>query len=122
MRAQMMDSVKDASQQDRRVYIGNLAYDVKWHHLKDFMRQGAFLLDVIHTRPANARLEFPVDGVRWFRHFWMLTAQSRSWRGPLRERTSITKRDVKGGLDTGMVFSHAIQCVGQLSMLDGAVD
>jgi len=24
---------------DRRVYVGNLAYDVKWTHLKDFMRE-----------------------------------------------------------------------------------
>jgi hypothetical protein len=23
-----------------RVYVGNLSYDVKWHHLKDFMRSG----------------------------------------------------------------------------------
>lgn len=30
------------TQQDRRVYVGNLAYDVKWHHLKDHMREGAF--------------------------------------------------------------------------------
>ena len=37
---QMMQSVRESSQQDRRVYIGNLSYDVKWHHLKDFMRQG----------------------------------------------------------------------------------
>lgn len=37
---QMMASVRDSSQQDRRVYVGNLSYDVKWHHLKDFMRQG----------------------------------------------------------------------------------
>ncbi|XHG01510.1 hypothetical protein AWENTII_004888 [Aspergillus wentii] len=35
----MMQSVRDSSQQDRRVYVGNLSYDVKWHHLKDFMRQ-----------------------------------------------------------------------------------
>src|SRR5689334_17198356 len=39
---QMMQSVRDSSQQDRRVYVGNLAYDVKWHHLKDFMRQGSY--------------------------------------------------------------------------------
>lgn len=37
---QMMQSLRDSSQQDRRVYVGNLSYDVKWHHLKDFMRQG----------------------------------------------------------------------------------
>ncbi|KAI7291827.1 RNA-binding domain-containing protein [Hortaea werneckii] len=36
---QMMQSVRDSSQQDRRVYVGNLSYDVKWHHLKDFMRK-----------------------------------------------------------------------------------
>lgn len=35
-----MQSIRDSSQQDRRVYVGNLSYDVKWHHLKDFMRQG----------------------------------------------------------------------------------
>lgn len=37
---QMMQNLRDTSQQDRRVYVGNLSYDVKWHHLKDFMRQG----------------------------------------------------------------------------------
>lgn len=39
-RDQMMTNVRETSQQDRRVYVGNLSYDVKWHHLKDFMRQG----------------------------------------------------------------------------------
>ncbi|KAL8649738.1 MAG: hypothetical protein Q9210_004220 [Variospora velana] len=34
-----MASVRESSQQERRVYVGNLSYDVKWHHLKDFMRQ-----------------------------------------------------------------------------------
>jgi hypothetical protein len=28
------------SQQERRVYVGNLSYDVKWQHLKDFMGGG----------------------------------------------------------------------------------
>jgi RNA recognition motif-containing protein len=37
---QVMANVRENSQQDRRVYVGNLSYDVKWHHLKDFMRQG----------------------------------------------------------------------------------
>ena len=37
---QMLNTIRDSSQQDRRVYVGNLSYDVKWHHLKDFMRQG----------------------------------------------------------------------------------
>ena len=35
-----MANVRDSSQQERRVYVGNLSYDVKWHHLKDFMREG----------------------------------------------------------------------------------
>lgn len=43
---QMMQSVRESSQQDRRVYVGNLAYDVKWHHLKDFMRQGMWMKSV----------------------------------------------------------------------------
>jgi hypothetical protein len=46
---QMMQSVRESSQQDRRVYVGNLAYDVKWHHLKDFMRQGAHLFMNLHA-------------------------------------------------------------------------
>ena len=41
-----MNNVRESSQQDRRVYVGNLSYDVKWHHLKDFMRQGGFLGDL----------------------------------------------------------------------------
>jgi hypothetical protein len=32
------------SQQERRVYVGNLAYDVKWHHLKDYMREGTSII------------------------------------------------------------------------------
>lgn len=39
-KGEMMQNIRDSSQQDRRVYVGNLSYDVKWHHLKDFMRQG----------------------------------------------------------------------------------
>ena len=39
-REQMMSNLRETSQQDRRVYVGNLSYDVKWHHLKDFMKQG----------------------------------------------------------------------------------
>lgn len=37
---QMMSNVKENSRQECRVYVGNLSYDVKWHHLKDFMRTG----------------------------------------------------------------------------------
>jgi len=40
----MMNSIRETSQQDRRVYVGNLSYDVKWHHLKDFMRQAGEVL------------------------------------------------------------------------------
>ncbi|KAF2859521.1 RNA-binding domain-containing protein [Piedraia hortae CBS 480.64] len=35
----MLDNKREPSSQDRRVYVGNLSYDTKWHHLKDFMRQ-----------------------------------------------------------------------------------
>lgn len=42
-REQNMSNIRETSQQDRRVYVGNLSYDVKWHHLKDFMRQGMCL-------------------------------------------------------------------------------
>lgn len=38
---EMQSTLRENSQQDRRVYVGNLSYDVKWHHLKDFMRQGS---------------------------------------------------------------------------------
>ncbi|GAB7360889.1 hypothetical protein MBLNU230_g0875t1 [Neophaeotheca triangularis] len=40
----MTTNVRENSQQDRRVYVGNLAYEVKWHHLKDFMRQAGEVL------------------------------------------------------------------------------
>lgn len=43
-----MASVRETSQQDRRVYVGNLSYDVKWHHLKDFMRSG-----MLQHRPSH---------------------------------------------------------------------
>lgn len=43
-RETMMNNLRETSQQDRRVYVGNLSYDVKWHHLKDFMRQGELSL------------------------------------------------------------------------------
>ena len=58
-REQMMSSLRETSQQDRRVYVGNLSYDVKWHHLKDFMRQGGFLSGGVEsltgTEGANER-------------------------------------------------------------------
>ena len=48
-----MQSVRESSQQDRRVYVGNLAYDVKWHHLKDFMRQGKIYKSRHHVQRAD---------------------------------------------------------------------
>lgn len=74
---QMMQSVRDASQQDRRVYVGNLSYDVKWHHLKDFMKEGTS-----HLKRHN---DIPPD-----------TNLLHSWRGPLRRRITPSQRDVKG--------------------------
>ena len=52
-----MNSVRESSQQERRVYVGNLSYDVKWHHLKDFMRQGPRLLVPQHVILANEDLD-----------------------------------------------------------------
>lgn len=49
-----MANIRAESQQDRRVYVGNLSYDVKWHHLKDFMRQGKLSRPSLHVEdPAN---------------------------------------------------------------------
>ena len=48
-----MASVRESSQQERRVYVGNLSYDVKWHHLKDFMRQGQSSTDDILYRSSS---------------------------------------------------------------------
>ncbi len=53
----MMSNLRETSQQDRRVYVGNLSYDVKWHHLKDFMRQGW------SSRPVGFEALFQRDGV-----------------------------------------------------------
>ena len=50
-----MASVRESSQQDRRVYVGNLSYDVKWHHLKDFMRQGEIQFMHILVSPPVCR-------------------------------------------------------------------
>ncbi|ROT42701.1 RNA-binding domain-containing protein [Sodiomyces alkalinus F11] len=58
-REQMMSNIRDSSQQDRRVYVGNLSYDVKWHHLKDFMRQGGLLRVVLWLVLFSWPLFFP---------------------------------------------------------------
>lgn len=52
-RDNMMSNLRENSQQDRRVYVGNLSYDVKWHHLKDFMRQGMSPRLNFQVCPAN---------------------------------------------------------------------
>lgn len=72
----MMQSVRDSSQQDRRVYVGNLSYDVKWHHLKDFMRQGEFFV---------TRCE------RW------CADNGYSWRGSLCRCVTSSEWNVEGG-------------------------
>lgn len=59
-REQMMSNIRDASQQDRRVYVGNLSYDVKWHHLKDFMRQGELFT---HETPGVVLMERFADKI-----------------------------------------------------------
>ena len=58
---EMMSNLRENSQQDRRVYVGNLSYDVKWHHLKDFMRQGkqAVLLSALSGPRLLRLLEEP---------------------------------------------------------------
>jgi RNA recognition motif-containing protein len=63
-----MNNIRESSQQDRRVYVGNLSYDVKWHHLKDFMRQGGFLERLLGAAQQHGRL----------------TTVRLSWRGSLR--------------------------------------
>lgn len=87
---QMMQSVRDSSQQDRRVYVGNLAYDVKWHHLKDFMRQGTFLPQ--HRRHIRAEVD-----------------SCNSWRSPVRRCVITSKWNVEGGHQCvdmdGLLFS-----------------
>ena len=39
-REERMNTVKENSQQDRRVYVGNLPYEVSWQSLKSFMKEG----------------------------------------------------------------------------------
>ncbi|KAK3703055.1 g-strand binding protein [Vermiconidia calcicola] len=40
----MVTNLRESSQQERRVYVGNLAYEVKWGALKDFMKQAGEVL------------------------------------------------------------------------------
>lgn len=41
-REQRMSQVRESSQQDRRVYVGNLPYEVSWQSLKAFMKEGTY--------------------------------------------------------------------------------
>lgn len=95
----MMQSVRDNSQQDRRVYVGNLAYDVKWHHLKDFMRNGKIA----------SCLQYVIG------------LQFRSWRSTVCRCTATSKWNVEGGqyLVTRVVFV----CMNELfwTWVDGSV-
>jgi hypothetical protein len=86
---QMMQSIRDSSQQDRRVYVGNLAYDVKWHHLKDFMRQGQLSPSINMTLTSADRPSF------------------HSWRSSLCRCLTTSQWNVEGGRQRVMwlVFS-----------------
>ena len=75
---QMMASVRESSQQERRVYVGNLSYDVKWHHLKDFMRQG------------SSEIQKCTVGIR-------ADSKCRSRRSSLRRCTITSEWNVEGG-------------------------
>lgn len=91
-REQMMSNIRETSQQDRRVYVGNLSYDVKWHHLKDFMRQGKNGILSTWTRSQTD------TDVKLSRH---------SWRGTLCRCIITSKWNVEGGL-------HRVALVGFL--------
>lgn len=80
-----MDDRQQNSQQDRRVYVGNLAYDVKWHHLKDFMREGTQLPSL---RTSQAQI----------------TDKFRSWQRHLRRRSGASERNEQGKLRIRLVF------------------
>lgn len=72
-----MTNIRETSQQDRRVYVGNLSYDVKWHHLKDFMRQGA-------SSECGGK-------------DWRMADAGSSWRGSLRRCVTTSEWNVEGG-------------------------
>jgi RNA recognition motif-containing protein len=78
VKQEMMSNLRENSQQDRRVYVGNLSYDVKWHHLKDFMRQGKHLSLTPRAAPTTNSL--------------------RSGRCPLRRRIITSEWNEQGGL------------------------
>ena len=84
-REQVMNNIRETSQQDRRVYVGNLSYDVKWHHLKDFMRQGESQTGLV----VLSKCRLAVRG--------RLTLCS-SWRSTLCRCSAASEWNVEGGL------------------------
>lgn len=85
---QPMSNLRENSQQDRRVYVGNLSYDVKWHHLKDFMRQG---------KPIHASI---IAG--------HLLTHPFSRRGPVRRRITTSEWNEQGGLICGWLSGFSL--------------
>jgi hypothetical protein len=47
-----MGQLRESSQQDRRVYVGNLPYEVSWQSLKAFMKEGTYHRHYILTTTA----------------------------------------------------------------------
>jgi hypothetical protein len=72
---QMMANIRENSQQDRRVYVGNLSYDVKWHHLKDFMRQGQVSSPTVVLRAHAADCLQPVRSCTQMFCFFQMECQ-----------------------------------------------
>ncbi|KAF9427596.1 hypothetical protein BGZ94_004592 [Podila epigama] len=56
-RSRSRSPVRSNSVRDRRVYVGNLSYDVKWTNLKDFMREIGPVAhaDVLLTRDGRSK-------------------------------------------------------------------
>jgi hypothetical protein len=40
----MVESIRESSQQERRVYVGNLSYDCGWRDLKELMREAGEII------------------------------------------------------------------------------
>lgn len=49
------------SVKENRVYVGNLAFSVKWSDLKDFMREGGLSLLDSHFLNLGRLLRFPLE-------------------------------------------------------------
>lgn len=71
----MLNDKRDSSQQDRRVYVGNLSYDVKWHHLKDYMRGGDYDILVSDYMKAHT-IQLAMSSLQMYYYFQM---ECRRW-------------------------------------------